>query len=154
MSLPLFDEDGNVVFIAGSTRNITKRQQTAEALKESEERFRNLADQVLMFIYLAEADAQVTYWNKTWLEYTGTCFEDALGLGWSEVIHPDDFDSTYTTFVSNFENKTVYTQEHRLRGTDDHYRWFLSKNGPRYLPNGEFAGFIGTIIDINEQTHH
>lgn len=134
--------------------DITKRRRTEEALRESEERFRSLADQSPMIVYLVEPNERATmsYFNTTWLQYTGQSFEEALGRSWDGIVHPDDVQGVLDAYVPAFENRESYTLPAvRLKRHDGEYRWHLFKGSPRYLPTGEFMGFVGIGLDIHEQ---
>lgn len=134
--------------------DITERRRTVEALRESEERFRSLADQAPMIVYLVEPDAATTmsYFNATWLQYTGQSYEEAIGRSWVSIVHPDDVQGVLDIYVPAFENRQSYTLPSvRLKRKDGEYRWHLFKGNPRYLPGGEFIGFVGIGLDIHEQ---
>jgi PAS domain S-box-containing protein len=145
---PFLDACANII---EAYRSQQEKDQLTRVLSESETRFRSLADTAPVAIFMAGEDAQVTYWNKYWLNYTGQTFEESLCTSWADAVHPDDYERTLQTFTDSYQNRTVYELENRLKGKDGQYRWFFSKGCPRYLPNEEFAGFIGTILDITER---
>lgn len=133
---------------------ITEQVQARKKLEESEQRFRSLADQSPMIVYIAEPDeaAPMSYFNKTWLDYTGQTFEQALGRAWEGIVHPNDLQVVLDSYIPAFKNRTPYViPAIRLKRHDGEYRWHIFKGNPRYLPNGEFIGFIGVGFDINEQ---
>ena len=153
-AIPLFNEDASIREWVGVHTDITERRKAEESLKESEERFRSLADQSPMIVYIVEPNAEATmsYFNKTWLTYTGQTFEAALGRAWDGIVHPDDVDDVLKIYVPAFKNRESYTLPAvRLKRFDGEYRWHLFKGNPRYLPNGEFIGFVGVGIDIHHQ---
>jgi|GEM_PF-820970 len=122
-------------------------------IKESEERFRLLADQIPMFAYIIEPDeaATISYWNKTWLDYTGQTFEEAIGRAWYGIIHPDDIPGVMDIYVPAFEKRQPYfLPAIRVKRFDGEYRWHMIKSNPRFIPNGEFMGYIGVGFDIHE----
>ncbi len=124
------------------------------ALQESEALFRSLADHSPMFVYIVEPDASATmsYFNKTWLDYTGQNFEEAIGNAWNTIVHPDDVQSVYELYTSAYHNREAYTLPAiRLRRHDGVYRWHMFKGNPRFLSNGTFIGYVGVDIDIHEQ---
>lgn len=146
------DKDGNPK-ILGVCQDISERKYSEEAIKESEQRFRTLADQSPMIIYVVEpgAEATISYFNTAWLEYTGQSFNDAIGNAWEGIVHPDDLNTVFDLYVPAFRNREAYTLPAiRLKRHDGVYRWHLFKGNPRYLPNGEFVGFIGVGIDIHD----
>jgi PAS domain S-box-containing protein len=123
-------------------------------IKESEERFRNLSDNVPMFIFIIEPneEATISFWNKTWLEYTGQTFYEALGNAWNGIIHADDIPGVMDVYVPAFKKREAYLLPAiRVKRYDGEYRWHQIKANPRYMPNGDFVGYIGTGFDVHEQ---
>ncbi|WMJ74129.1 PAS domain S-box protein [Cytophagaceae bacterium ABcell3] len=148
------DPDGKIIAVVVVCQDITEHKQAEEALRESEERFRTLADQSPMIVYLVEPDeiATMSYFNKAWLDYTGQTFKQAIGHAWSNIVHPDDLQFIYKEYSTAFQEKRSYQlPEVRLKRYDGTYRWHHFKGNPRYLPNGKFMGYIGVGIDIHEQ---
>lgn len=131
--------------------DVTKRRQFEEALKESEIRFRAIADDAPVFIFLAGENAEVEYLNKTWQEYTGIFTEDSKGRAWAEITHPDDVVPATDIYMEGFVQRKSCTFENRQKGTDGIYRSILWKANPRFSPNGIFIGMMGVGTDINEQ---
>jgi PAS domain S-box-containing protein len=126
----------------------------AEAkLRESEERFRTVADTAPLMIWMAGLDKLCIFFNKPWLEFTGRTMEQELGNGWADGVHPDDLDRCLTTYISSFDARRSFQMEYRLRRADGEYRWVLDNGTPRHH-EGEFAGYIGSCIDITEVLHH
>jgi PAS domain S-box-containing protein len=153
-AIPLKNEDATIREWVGVHTDITEQHQAEEVLKESEERFRSLADNSPMIVYIVEPNTMATmrYFNKTWLNYTGQSFQEALGRAWDGIVHPDDVQTVFDIYVPAFEQRIPYTLPAiRLKRYDGEYRWHLFKGNPRYLPNGEFIGFVGVGIDIHEQ---
>jgi PAS domain S-box-containing protein len=131
--------------------DITEHKRTRNALKESEERFRMMADSAPVLIWVADESGECIYFNKPWLEFTGRSLEEDEGKGWHQNVHPDDFDSFRSNYARALENRETFSTEYRLRRHDGEYRWVLDRGIPRYNADGSFAGFIGSVIDINEQ---
>ncbi len=153
-AIPILDKNGEILKWFGAATDITDRKEVQDALKESEERFRSLADQSPMIVFIIEpnAEATISYWSKTWLNYTGQTYEQALGRAWDGIVHPDDVPTVLDIYVPAFKNRQPYTiPAIRLKRYDGEYRWHHFKASPRYLPNGEFMGFVGVGIDINDQ---
>lgn len=151
---PHKDDKGKVLGIIVHATDITQSKQTEMILRESEARFRSLADQSPMIVYIVEPDeaATMSYFNKTWLDYTGLTLEQALGRAWDGIVHPDDLQGVFDIYIPAFQNRTSYVLPAiRLKRHDGEYRWHIFKGNPRYLPNGEFMGFIGVGFDIHEQ---
>ncbi|MBQ0741180.1 PAS domain S-box protein, partial [Aquimarina celericrescens] len=82
-------------------------------LQESEDRFRTLSDQTPMMVFMANKDAEVTYWNKSWLDYTGQTFEQAIGRSWDKIVHPNDYQRLLETYSISIEKRSNYTIEVR-----------------------------------------
>lgn len=153
-AIPILNSDGQIEKWFGAATDVTDRQKAEEALKESEERFRSLADQSPMIVFIIEPDeeATISYWSKTWLMYTGQTLEQALGRAWDGIVHPDDVQTVLDIYVPAFQKRIPYTiPAIRLKRNDGQYRWHYFKASPRYLPNGDFMGFVGVGIDIQDQ---
>lgn len=129
---------------------ITNRQKSEASLRESEKRFRNLADSAPILIWIADVDKQCYYFNKVWLDFTGRTLEQEMGNGWAEGVHPDDLQRCLDTYVSAFDKRIEFEMEYRLRNKDGEYIWILDKGVPRYEDNN-FVGYIGGCIDIEKR---
>ncbi len=131
--------------------DITERNQALEALRESEERFRNMADIAPVMIWMSGVDKLCNYFNKPWLDFTGRTMEQELGNGWAEGVHPDDFQYCLDTYMSAFDARKDFRMEYRLRRFDGEYRWVFDTGIPRFAPEGSFLGYIGSCIDISDR---
>ncbi|HWF59302.1 MAG TPA: PAS domain S-box protein [Nitrospira sp.] len=147
-ALPMKDEAGRIVKWIGTNTDITGRRQVEEALRESEERFRVLADTAPVLIWMSGLDKHVSYFNTRWLEYTGRTMEQELGGGWVERVHPDDVDRCWNIYSEAFDRCEPFELEYRLRKADGQYGWLHESGAPRFLPGGTFAGYHGACIDI------
>ncbi|MEO6407078.1 MAG: PAS domain S-box protein [Ferruginibacter sp.] len=153
-AIPLFNSEGSIREWVGVHTNITQRRQAEASLKESEKRFRSLADDVPMFVFIIEpnSDATISYWNKTWLHYTGQTAAQAIGRAWDGIIHPDDLQNVMDIYVPAFQKKEPYfLPAVRVLRNDGEYRWHLFKGNPRYMQRGEFVGYVGIGFDIHDQ---
>jgi PAS domain S-box-containing protein len=148
---PVRDERGEQVLALLVTHDITERKAAEEALRESEARFREMADTAPVMIWVSGADKLSTYFNKQWLDFRGRSTEEEFGDGWAEGIHPDDYERCMETFVSAFDRREHFKMEYRLRRADGEYRWVLDTGNPRFTSAGEFIGYIGSCVDITER---
>ena len=119
-------------------------------LRESEALFRIIADSAPALIWMSGPDQQFTYFNTSWLAFTGRKLHQELGTGWQERIHPEDIENYQITYHSAFDQQEEFQIEYRLKRGDGSYRWILDSGAPRYEEGG-FAGYIGSCIDITEK---
>ncbi|RYY89247.1 MAG: PAS domain S-box protein [Chitinophagaceae bacterium] len=149
---PYFDEGSPVVSGVFTISNeVTEKVLAQRKAEDSEDRFRVLADQAPMMVFMADTSAAVTFCNSYWLQYTGQSLEEALGRAWEEVVHPDDFGPLLDTYRQATLAQQSYSVEARMRRFDGAYRYFLFTGGPRYSSDGTLLGNIGTGIDIHDR---
>ncbi|MBV8553240.1 MAG: response regulator [Acidobacteriaceae bacterium] len=129
--------------------DLVELTRAGQALRESEERFSNVADTAPVLIWGSGPDKLCTFFNKPWLEFTGRSMEEELGEGWTAGVHPDDLDRCYSTYSSAFDARRSFQMEYRLRRADGEYRWMLDTGIPRFV-GGVLAGYIGTMVDITD----
>ena len=132
-------------------RDTTDARRARAALEESEARFRLIADETPVPLWMADAKRAVTYVNRAWLAFTGRREDDELGEGWTAGIHPEDFGPRQAAFAEAFAAREPFTLEYRLRRHDGEYRSMLDHGAPRFDGEGRFAGFIGACLDITER---
>ncbi len=137
--------------IIGTCQDLTTRKHGELAILESEQRFRLMADAAPVMIWLSELDTHYSYFNQRWLMFTGCSLDYEQGQGWTEHLHPDDYQHYITTYLTAFEHRRHFQLEYRLLRHDKVYRWFLTHGSPRFTPDGQFIGYIGSCIDITEQ---
>ena len=145
-----FDVAGEECLLVASS-DITERIAAQQAVLESEERFRNMADSAPVMIWVSGEDRQCTYVNKQWVDFTGRSTEEQLGNGWVEAIHPDDRDRSFQIYAHAFEERTAFEMEYKLRRHDGEYRWIFDTGAPRFSSENVFLGYIGSCIDITER---
>ena len=149
-SISHMEADGKKVFTA-IIRDVTDRQRAEEALKESEERFRLVANAAPVMIWMSGPDRLFTYFNQSWLKFTGRSIHQELGNGWAEGVHPEDLKSCLDTYTKAFDQREPFEMQYRLRRHDGEYRWLLDLGVPRFNPDGSFAGYIGSCLDVTER---
>ena len=142
-----FNEAEGVEFII----DITEHKQAEVELRESEVRFRQLADTAPVLIWMSGTDKLCNYFNQPWLDFTGRTIEQEMGNGWLEAVHPDDLQHCSDTYVTAFDARQQFQMEYRLRRFDGVYRWFLGTGIPRFTLEGDFLGYIGSCIDITDR---
>jgi PAS domain S-box-containing protein len=122
-----------------------------QALRESEGRFRLVANTAPVMIWMSGPDKLCTYFNRPWLEFTGRPIEAELGNGWAEGVHPEDLKFCLDTYTKAFEHHESFKMQYRLRRHDGQYRWVSDIGVPRFNADGSFAGYIASSIDITER---
>jgi PAS domain S-box-containing protein len=139
------------LLIFGLTWQRARARRAETQMRESEERFRLLANTAPVMIWTAGTDRKCTYVNKTWLDFTGRPLAAELGDGWAEGVHPDDSNYCLKTYTEAFERRESFAMEYRVRRKDGEYRWILDDGVPRFNPDGTFAGYIGSCLDITDR---
>jgi PAS domain S-box-containing protein len=139
------------VLILGLIVNRAKRRRAERSVRESEERFRLLANNAPVMIWVADCNNLCTYANDAWLQFAGRTMEEELGGGWAEGVHPDDLDRCRTTYTKAFDRRERFRMEHRHRRHDGEFRSLLVVGVPRFTPGRAFSGYIGSAIDVTEQ---
>jgi PAS domain S-box-containing protein len=137
--------------LARQAADLIERTHAEEALRESEERFRLIANTAPVMIWMSSAEKHITYLNQTWVDYTGLPLDAVLGQRRAPVLHPDDAERSREVYEKAFEQREVFHVEHRLRRHDGEYRWVVTTGVPRYDVDGSFVGYIGSTVDITEQ---
>ncbi len=127
----------------------TEAEDATRKLLESETLFRTLSDGVPALLWMASPEKKVTFVNRQWTDFTGRTQEEELGDGWMEPMHPDDI-HICSVCTKAFKERTPYTIVFRYLRHDGEYRWMLDTGEPRYSYEGEYLGFLGSMIDITD----
>ena len=151
--VPMFDATGSVEAVAGVTRDITDRKQTEAALRDSEERFRTLADNMSQFAWMTDENGWIFWYNRRWFDYTKTTLEEMQGWGWQKVHHPDHVERVVEHFRRCLETGQEWEDTFPLRSKDGTYRWFLSRAIPIRDQQGRILRWFGTNTDISDRVH-
>jgi PAS domain S-box-containing protein len=147
---PIVEEDGEVVGLLVEGYDVTERHLAELKLRESEERFRLIADSAPVPMWVTKIDRTRGFVNRAYVEFLGVPYEEALGYDWRTRIHPEDVDRVTAASVYGEREMKPFTLEARYRRADGEYRWLKSESQPRFGPAGEHVGFIGVAHDVTE----
>ena len=150
-AVPQRDKQSNVVHWYGTTSDIEDRKHAEAELRESEARFRLVADSAPVMIWMAGTDKLCTYFNKAWIDFTGRSIDRELGNGWADGVDPEDLQQCLDTYIQSFDRRELFRMGYRLRRHDGEFRWIFDIGVPRFHPDGSFAGYIGSCTDVTEQ---
>jgi len=136
--------------LLGISIDITEIKRAEQALEESEQRFRLVANTAPVMIWMSGPDKEPTYFNQLWLDFTGLSETD-LQKGLAGIVHPEDYPQCHEVYCRGFDQRQPFRKECRLRRHDGQYRWMLDIGVPRFHEDGSFAGYIGSCIDVTDQ---
>ncbi len=125
--------------------------QTESALRESEARFRTMADSAPVLLWMGDESGARQFFNQSWLAFTGRTLEQETGRGWEHVFHPDDLAQCLVIYDAALQSRQPFELETRLRRVDGEFRWVLESGTPRLTPDGKFVGYIGSGVDITDR---
>ncbi|MBX3235454.1 MAG: PAS domain S-box protein [Nitrospiraceae bacterium] len=148
---PVKDGDGTVMGASAIARDVTEKKRTEAALRQSEARFRMMADTAPVMVWMAGPDTHITFVNKRWLEFTGRTLQEEIGDNWFTGIHPTDLERCRESYLDAFKSEQPFSLEYRLRRHDGEYRWIIDTGVPLFDANGRFGGYIGSCIDLTER---
>jgi PAS domain S-box-containing protein len=148
---PVRNSAGRIIGVSKIARDISERRAAEQALRESEARFRTLADSAPMLIWRADTDNRGVWFNRAWLEFTGRTMEQELDQGWAAVLHPEDATRVIDTCTEHVARRVPFEIEFRMRREDGSFRWMIDRGVPMFdAPNGQFSGYLGSCVDITE----
>ena len=150
LATPQRQADGGIIW-SGLLTDVTERKKNGAALEESALNFRSIANAAPALMWIAELDKSYSWFNNSWLEYTGRSIEQEVDNGWVKGVHPEDLNRYLDTYTSHFDAQQPFQMEYRLRGKDNQYHWFIALVKPRLDEQGEFIGYIGIMTDVSER---
>jgi len=148
---PLRDTKGRITHLIPSALEITVRHAAEEALRESEERFRIMADGLPLLIWVHDAQGELHFVNRTYREFFGVTPQQVAGPNWHPLVHPEDLESYASEFSACVRDRRPFHAEVRARRLDGQWRWLESRAHPRFSASGEFLGMVGSSPDITER---
>ncbi|MBB3999368.1 hybrid sensor histidine kinase/response regulator [Aureimonas pseudogalii] len=141
--------DGAIAGLFILTNETTDKVLSDAALRESETRFRNMADHAPVMMWVTDPEGRCTYLNASWYAFTGQTPETMDGFSWLDAVHPDDRGWSGETFLAANARREPFSLEYRIRAADGTYRWAIDAATPRFNDEGEFLGYIGSVVDIS-----
>ncbi|NET04004.1 MAG: PAS domain-containing protein [Symploca sp. SIO2B6] len=148
---PVNNQAGEIYRYAGIAEDITERKYIEETLAKSRDFYLSLFEKFPTPIWRSDVNAKCDYFNEEWLNFTGRSFEQELGDGWVEGVHPDDVEKCMSTYLSAFKECQPFEMEYRLRNHQGEYRSMADFGHPYYDLEGNFAGYVGACYDITER---
>jgi PAS domain S-box-containing protein len=147
---PIKEPSGAVTGIFVEGADVTDRALMESALRESEARFRDIAEATPVLIWISDATGTCTWFNSRWLSFTGRSMQEEVGFGWIDGVHPEDMQRCVAVYNNAFAQREAYRTEYRRRRFDGEWRVLDASGVPRII-DGEFVGFIGSCIDVTER---
>lgn len=147
---PIRNAQGVIEGVVLVFQDVTEAYRMRRALADSEQHFRDLANNGQALIWTAGLDKKCDYFNTVWLAFTGRTLAQELGDGWVEGVHPEDLERCFSTYATSFEARRPFDMEYRLRHASGEYRWILDQGSPRFDSQGRFLGYIGHCLDISK----
>jgi PAS domain S-box-containing protein len=140
-----------LLLIAGLLWERARKRKAEAVVRESEKRFRVMADTTPSLVWMCDAQGKITYLNERRVAFTGPHPNSGYGETWIEYVHPDDRRNVQDVVSQALKDRRAFSNEYRLRRSDGVYRWMFDVASPRLNGDGTFAGFIGSAIDVTDQ---
>jgi len=148
---PVKDASGTVIHWIGTNTDIHDQLESEKVHKRSEEQLKQLSDFMPQIVWTTDAKGYHDFFNERWYEFTGLSYDDTKDTGWSLVLHPDDFESTWKKWSHSLQTGDLYETEYRMKRADGAYRWLLARAMPLRNESGEIIRWFGTCTDIHDQ---
>ncbi|AWG22010.1 hypothetical protein FFWV33_11030 [Flavobacterium faecale] len=146
-----YDENATPVRMLGTLRDITEERDFQNQLLEREQKFRLLADSMPQFIWTADPEGNLNYFNQSVYDFSGHSVDDLFTKGWLDIVHLDDREENVRKWLDSINNQKDFLIEHRFRKSDGTYRWQLSRAIPQRDADGKITMWVGTSTDIQDQ---
>jgi PAS domain S-box-containing protein len=143
--------NGTPVRVVGTVQDMTERKIAEVRLRDSEAHFRAMANAAPAMLWITEPGGRCSFLSTRWYEYTGQSEGEGLGYGWLDAVHPDDRESSRVALGRADVRREAFSIDHRVRRSDGVYRWVIDQGRPRFDAAGNFAGFVGSVIDMHAQ---
>lgn len=151
---PIADLEDHIQGVLVICMETTDKIRSIQEYKESESRFRMMAEDSDILIAVGDESSNAIYFSKAWVDLTGRSMKDLLAFGWVDLVHPEDKERYVNIYLSAFEKRVPFTGEFRVLSKNGDYRWLLAKGPPRFRPDGSFAGYISSCTDITERKNN
>ena len=145
------DYDTNNEFCVLAIIDFTSQKMKEEIIRESEERFKSMANTAPVMIWIADVEGLFSFVNKIWLDYTGGLLGNQLGINWLNNVHPNDLEKVVNNYQKALKTKRPFSSEFRFMDRKGKFEWMLIKGKPRYSNENLYLGFIGSCISIHDQ---
>lgn len=148
---PIFSDEMKVQGVLVVCTETTAKVKAKQAVEESEQRFRLLAESADILIGTSNENGKPDYFNKAWIEFTGRSMQQLVETGWRDLLHPEDSERFASSYEKAYDNKEMLEIELRLLNKNKEYRWLLAKIPPRFSTDGAFKGYVSTCLDITDR---
>ncbi|MEO5681747.1 MAG: PAS domain-containing protein [Chitinophagaceae bacterium] len=150
-AIPILNNDRSIREWVGVHTDITEQRNAENEVRESEQRFRTMAESTEILIAVSNETGNATYFNKAWCEFTGRPVHELVEFGWSDLVHPEDRDLLVNNYREAFEKQMLWRHEFRMLNKNGHYNWLLAQGSLRLRNDNVFAGYISSSIDITDR---
>jgi PAS domain S-box-containing protein len=150
-AVPMLNADGEIIEWLGAASDVTERRQAEEKIRESEQRFRVMANSSPFIIWVTDAEGRIQFINRAYSSFFGVTLEQVAGDGWQPLIHPDDAPEYVSSFLASLEKRQPWVAQCRVLRHDGRWRWIESHSLPRFSETGEYLGSVGSSPDITER---